>query len=381
MKPFCEMKPLKTMTGIIKRSAAAALAAVLLSGCAGQTAEEPPALIAPVNASTETDVVTRGDIAQEEFYFAAVKARMEDLFFDRALDGYGVQYFEHVEGDEVKEGDVILRLNVDGLEEELAGIEERLKEQAENARAPREIYEAELRIAELQMKLAKEDGASEDELALMQIALDKKKLTNKQNQAAAEKTRSDLLARAEVLRDLIAKSVLYAPRDGILAKVFVSWAEGVSHRNPVAVIADPEQLYIELSADTNVYDSAENQYTAHIGDTDIPLVIEQTEQVNTATGAKRPPLRFVPQDAIPPEMVLGAFAYVRITKAAAYDTLYVPRNAVFSTASDTHVYRMVDNGTGTLVQEPVVVQTGVTNETYVEIKQGLSEGDVVFVKQ
>jgi len=377
MKVFPDTKGMTQR--FIRHGTALTLAAFLLCGCTVGNTVAPPSLLAPVSASTETDIVVRGNIAQEEFYGASVKARMEDLFFDRTLDGFLVQRFERVEGDEVKTGDVILRLNVTKLETELANIEKQLAEQAENARAPQEIFAAEVRIAELQMQLAKEEGASEDDLALMQVALDKKKLTNKQSLAAAEKSRGEQLKRAETLRTQIAQSVLYASCDGIIAKMYVAYGDEVSHRNPVAVIANPAQLYIELDTDANAYDIESNQYVARIGDTDIPLVVEQ---VNTSAGVKKPPMRFVPQgEAIPPEMILGMFAYVRLVKAEAFDVLYVPRNAVFSTMDGTHVYRMVDNGRGALMQEPVIVQTGITNETYVEIKDGLAEGDVVFVKQ
>ena len=54
--------------------------------------------------------------------------------------------------------------------------------------------------------------------------------------------------------------------------------------------------------------------------------------------------------------------------------LFIPVEAVFEKGGQFYVYR--DNGSD---PEEVVVEIGLANDMYVEIKNGLNEGDVVYL--
>ena len=379
------MNILREMRTYGKRLAALGAAAALLGGCAAQRQAPPPELIAPVSASVETSIARRGDVFREDYGFASVRARTEDLYFPSELEGYTVDRFECVEGDEVKAGDPILYLNTDAQKRELAQLAAELADRDADAQTALEIYNAEVQIAELKMKLAKEDGVSDDDYRLMQIALDKKVLTRKQNLAAAERTKASLLARVATLEEIIASAVLRAPSDGFIAKMYAVRGDRATDRNPAAVIADPTDLYIELAVNASVRYYSDSRFTALYDDKEILLTQLPPPVVNIAAGESKPPLTFMPADGVmPPDLQLGAFLQVRVVRAEALDVLYVPLTAVISTATDTYVYRMVDKEDG-VSREAVAVRTGITNEMYAEIEEVLSgelaEGDVIFVKQ
>ena len=379
------MNILREMRTYGKRLAALGAAAALLGGCAAQRQAPPPELIAPVSASVETSIARRGDVFREDYGFASVRARTEDLYFPSELEGYTVDRFECVEGDEVKAGDPILYLNTDAQKRELAQLAAELADRDADAQTSLEIYNAEVQIAELKMKLAKEDGVSDDDYRLMQIALDKKVLTRKQNLAAAERTKASLLARMATLEEIIASAVLRAPSDGFIAKMYAVRGDRATDRNPAAVIADPTDLYIELAVNASVRYYSDSRFTALYDDKEILLTQLPPPVVNIAAGESKPPLTFMPADGVmPPDLQLGAFLQVRVVRAEALDVLYVPLTAVISTATDTYVYRMVDKEDG-VSREAVAVRTGITNEMYAEIEEVLSgelaEGDVIFVKQ
>ena len=72
----------------------------------------------------------------------------------------------------------------------------------------------------------------------------------------------------------------------------------------------------------------------------------------------------------------GMQATVSITKEEAKDVVILKMDAV-STARDNTAYVYVKQDDGTLAEQKITV--GVSNGNYVEIKEGLSEGDTVYV--
>lgn len=77
----------------------------------------------------------------------------------------------------------------------------------------------------------------------------------------------------------------------------------------------------------------------------------------------------------PARMLLGQSATVRVTTEEAADALYVPSQAVRAQGDGTAVVTVADGGT----QVRRTVKVGVRGDTYVEIIDGLSEGDQVVL--
>ncbi|MCD8088799.1 MAG: HlyD family efflux transporter periplasmic adaptor subunit [Oscillospiraceae bacterium] len=77
------------------------------------------------------------------------------------------------------------------------------------------------------------------------------------------------------------------------------------------------------------------------------------------------------------EMLSGMSASVYITIEGVENALLLPEDAVQSTSSTSYVYTEYDETTGEL-SGMVEVTTGLSNGTYIEITDGLSEGDTVY---
>ncbi|MCC8357445.1 MAG: HlyD family efflux transporter periplasmic adaptor subunit [Oscillospiraceae bacterium] len=77
------------------------------------------------------------------------------------------------------------------------------------------------------------------------------------------------------------------------------------------------------------------------------------------------------------EMLSGMSASVYITIEGVENALLLPEDAVQTTSSTSYVYTEYDETTGEL-SGMVEVTTGLSNGTYIEITDGLSEGDTVY---
>ena len=77
------------------------------------------------------------------------------------------------------------------------------------------------------------------------------------------------------------------------------------------------------------------------------------------------------------EMLSGMSASVVITIEGVDDALLIPVEALHQTSSTAYVYTEYDEGTGEF-GGMVEVKVGLSNSSYVEITEGLNEGDVVY---
>ena len=363
-----------------KRIGCAALVlAGMLSACAAP--ETPPALIAPARVQGESATVVRGDVVRMEAHYASVKARSEDLYFDRALDGCAVWRFECAEGAVVRSGDVIMRLDTTALERELASLETQIAERREAVRQSDAMFEAEVKIAEIRMKIANLEGPGAKENALLEVALEQDKLARRQARASENSEIGKLESRVQEIRTLMQNAVLYAPRDGVVAGLYVQAGDTVSYRTAVAALADMNEVFIQAMDGRALRKNEANRYSTVIGRTEYALAFEETDsQKVPVAGMPTEPLRLVFAEDVPEGLFVGQFVYVYVTEAEAEDVLVVPRNALFESNEGAYVYRMVGDATGEVVKRVVPVQTGVMNDSTAEIVDGLAEGDVVFVK-
>ncbi len=79
-------------------------------------------------------------------------------------------------------------------------------------------------------------------------------------------------------------------------------------------------------------------------------------------------------------MLSGMSASASITIESVDNTLIIPLDALKQTSSTAYVYTSYDEETGAL-GGMTEVETGLSNSSYVEIKSGLKEGDVVYYQE
>lgn len=320
-----------------------------LTACSLLPSEEPrlkPPLIKPAQESYRTISVEKGNIAKEykgsgsfesteteTIQFTGQGGRIEDIFVSA--------------GDEVKKGDLLVQLNVDGLDIQL-------KEQ-----------ELALERAKVALKNAKISGDEDAfKIALLQMEV--------------EKLKYDRLLKTFNSKQLV------AGMDGV-----VTFVEGLKAGDyaeayrTLVIISNPSELRVALRVDAedNIAD-IEVGYPAlvTVGEKTLQGKVVQTpssspDTLNEQLKERYSTTLYIELPEIPAEGEIGAFADVNIILQQRDNVLKIPRSGLRSYLDRTFV-RTLEDGK---IRE-IDVETGITGSTEIEITKGLEEGAVVVLQ-
>lgn len=181
----------------------------------------------------------------------------------------------------------------------------------------------------------------------------------------------------EAARRQLAQATLIAPFDGIVAAVNHQAGDAINANAPLLTLIDPKALEVE----------------AEVGEKDLPLV--QIGQVGQLLFDARPDLiatghveRIVPDrqsgssalypvyltfDTLPDGLAADMSVDISITVAGKSNVLRLPRSLVRAKADNT---AQVNVWVGDH-SEPRSITIGLRGDVYVEVVQGLNEGDLV----
>ncbi len=169
---------------------------------------------------------------------------------------------------------------------------------------------------------------------------------------------------------------LYAEHDGVVRTVTAN-QPGVYVRGILVYIAIDGTEYLQAA------DSSIAQTTAYVeanvgGEIyEMALIAYSSAEYSALSrNGVKPPARFSFPEGTR-GITAGQYAQLLVYDGIREDVLLVPINTVYFGSSDAEsfVYRIVD---GEKVYTPVV--TGTRNDVCVEIREGLTEGDVVYVR-
>lgn len=181
----------------------------------------------------------------------------------------------------------------------------------------------------------------------------------------------------EAARRQLAQATLIAPYDGIVAAVNHQAGDAINANAPLFTLIDPKALEVE----------------AEVGEKDLPLV--QIGQVGQLLFDARPDLiatghveRSVPDrqsgssalypvyltfDTLPDGLAADMSVDISITIAGKSNVLRLPRSLVRAKADNTAQVNVWVGDHG----EPRSITIGLRGDVYVEVVQGLNEGDLV----
>ena len=166
---------------------------------------------------------------------------------------------------------------------------------------------------------------------------------------------------------------LTAPVDGIVGDLAVADRAYVSANAPIATVVDLSRLETDLSIPATYADelSLGNDVVVRVDNRDVTgqLVAISPEVVNSTVTAR---VRF--DDEQPAGLRRNQRVTARVLLERRSDALLIERGPFFDTGGGRIVYRV--NG-DTAVRTDI--RTGATSVRYVEIVDGLSEGDVVVI--
>ena len=188
----------------------------------------------------------------------------------------------------------------------------------------------------------------------------------------------ELLELVRLYRD----GALYAPFSGSVTSV--EWSETDSYTSgetDIVTLAPDVSMSVTISVDESDILSLEPGQTASVtvssisSDSFAGTVTEINKTATSSSGVtKYTAVITLDKDS---KMLSGMSASVVIRIEGVDDALIVPVDAVHQTSSTSYVYTSYNEETG----EPggmTIVTTGLSNSSYIEITEGLSEGDTVY---
>jgi len=318
-----------------------------LGGCSLFPEEEEP-LDVPISSNTEvtyvTTLVKRGDLEDNVIFTALFQAvHTADVAF--VTDGR-IEQIHFDEGDSVQAGDILIELENDDAQFNLdcADIQMEIQElKFENTASRYSASSLAYQIAEKQMEL-------------QQLEYDK-------------------------LKSKVDQSYLYAPLSGVVTYRKDEMVPGdfLEKNVKIFTVADTSVLCVESSTS-----ETERLQVGMEAELSMPAVGFSCKAVIThmpgdeaEDGKEYDNVILEVADALQSRIAgyFGQVVNVKINLGSRYDTLYVPKNVVQRSGSTTYLRVLVD---GVVMEK--TVQTGVEVNGYVEILEGVEEGDEVIYK-
>ena len=344
-----------------------------LTSCAAPV-QDAPELLEPVGAQQDTVLVKRGDIYEMSSYEFAVTPKIAEVPYaaDGTLDEVCV-----VMGQKVKAGDVLLRLDVETVREQLEALDANISYvQKDNALTLR-MLELDVAICESAMGEMRDYayGTKKEQERIDEHERVKEALQQEKDRQALQM--QQLQAERELLMERIEHSELVAPCDGEVAYIAHKAGEPVRGGSTAIALAQEElMLRGEYISGGEVETAAE--VFAIVGDKTCAveyLPMDQEEYISMLLSGAEMNTDFAFAGGAPVGIKAGEYALILIKKSLREQVLYLPPNTLENDAKGYYVYRADGNGG----RERVDVEIGSRLSTAVEIKAGLKEGDEVYV--
>lgn len=328
----------------------ALLISASLTGCSLLPAEEKalkPPLVKPAQESYRTVAVEKGTITQEVKGIGNLESmKMEMARFIE--QGGRVEEVVVKAGDTVKKGDVLVQLNVEGLDVHLK------EQQLSLARAKLSLKQAKL-------------SADQDAISIAQLQMEIEDI------------------KYERLLNVFEKKQLVAGMDGQVT--FVEDLENgdiVEAYQTLVIISDQTQLRVALRVDSSSeISSVEVGFPAKvtIGEVEIEGKVVQTpssspDTLNEQLKERYSKTLYIELPKVPKDSAIGALADVKIILQQRDNILKIPRSSLRGFLGRTFVRTLED---GNKIRE-IDVETGIKGSTEIEITKGLEEGAIVVLQ-
>jgi len=341
-----------------------------LASCGQNTALPAPTLYANVSAQPDTTFVTRGDVSSMVILDGLT--RLPTGAAQLEVGGGRIGTIYAWPGEYVVEGQMAARLDASSIETQIASYEENIARA--NTLHRFQVDEMTLQIELLELIYVNEPSHDIRE-QIEWIRLDLSHLQIRHGIEAAEAQ-----AALTELRQGLSNTEIRAPFDGIVVYTadLDTW---VNANDPVVFIAEPQGVFVELTGGGLHRDwlRQDVRILGVIGDRTYQLAYAPTtleEQRQYRQRGLGMPTRFEiladPTD-LPSH---GEVVFIHFYTAWADDVLRIPINAMFGNWQDgNYVYRF-ENGE----QVRVYISVGLITTSYVEVLEGLNEGDEIFVR-
>jgi len=327
-----------------KTTAVILISLLTLSGCMLPQEEAllPPVLLQPAEINFITMEVGRGDIIDiiEDRALVVPSVHYQLTFPHRS--GY-LEAIEVIRGSEVKEGDVLARIETGSLEMEI--IRQKII-----------IEKQQLSIEEIRV-------------------LGGNRFTRRQ----AELTLELEEIRLQQLEHELEQAVITAPMDGVIIWMTdAAIGDFINARVPVLTIADPKHVHFEYTGLLMPQMHFGMEVEIQIGENLIPakIALNPADTPEEYVRERRERVFIIPNDPddLPDEVVPGMRYGFRILLEEKHDVIIVPVSAVSTFSRQSFVQVLID---GLRTERDISI--GIADGTNVEVLSGLYEGELLII--
>ncbi|MCL2840955.1 MAG: biotin/lipoyl-binding protein [Defluviitaleaceae bacterium] len=363
-----------------------AILVMVLAGCTSTAIEvtDGPPLLEPIGfaaATIDTAQVTWGTVAQLVIGHGVVRVESVPLSFEVSGQIANVYVFP---GAFVQAGQLLARLDTGDIDEEITQQVQHIADLNRAAVIADEISALEIALKWLDYEDAMHRAAQTFETQAIQnaenilVEIEYMELANIQSAQMRELDIANANRHLNALRLQIEGTELRAPSAGTITHL--ASLEHVNANQIFMYINHETRLFVEdVSEDLPLEVRTAPRIEARINGLTYQLTYTpMTLQEVAIAQQRRYPMRWrfditpQPDGTLPP---LGAYASIVYSVEFQENALRVPSNAMRSIVFDDFVYLMID---GERILTPV--RTGAVSDTFVEILEGLEEGDVVLVR-
>ncbi len=184
-----------------------------LAGCSGETGDgDIPELLEPVGAVRDTAVVKREDCYKLEVFSGQVIPGYQEAVFPQ--DGTVTEILVHM-GDSVKKGQVLIRLDESGLEEQMKDLQKQVSQKQQENSLLDTIEKKQEQQLELELEALKNEGNTEA-ASEKSMELDTLKLQNRQNKETRALALEELEEKLDDVQSAFGQAEVTAPCDGVV---------------------------------------------------------------------------------------------------------------------------------------------------------------------
>jgi multidrug efflux pump subunit AcrA (membrane-fusion protein) len=235
------------------------------------------------------------------------------------------------------------------------------EQQLDTAKSQKEIAETQLKQAEKQFELVS-NKTTEDEIAIQEAQI-------KQQEAAIE-----------LIKTQIRNTSIYSPIFGKVLQKYVEEGEIIQPFVPILKIADMNSIFIDVNIDETEIGKIKLKDKVKIKTDSYPDKIFEGEVyyiADESLDVKEVGITFLCRIKLYEKntpLKIGMSTDVEIITAVKKNVLYVPTDCIIEENGENFVYVVKEN-----ISRKRKVKTGISNEEFTEIKEGLKEGEIVAI--
>ncbi len=379
---FEHMKSLRSLAILV-------LASLMLCACQAEDSDAVKIMELQDSALYEpqkTEVI-RGDIQVSYTYDAQVGPKVEQLTFPRS-GNFGK--YEVKIGEQVKKGQILARADVEYLESAIESKTKDVENHTHDYEYNKATLENSIKIEKLKLeKIYKEletldygeekytekcVAAGNSDQARKRLEIRRRQLDEKYELEHARKEKE-----LATLKEQSTNNLIVAPFDGVVVAIAdAEYGNYINTDNDYIAVADENVLYARCeSAGIGMIRNAEKEVlllNGKVYDTNyVPRTDKYYLKMKNSTETSYEEFEVIDPDG---EVSLGDVGKIRYIMGEKKNVLLIPNIALLNGEGNTYVYKDVDGQ-----HQKTIVKTGAKTELMVEITDGLSEGDVVYVQE